>query len=901
MHFKKITVKNWRGLYDSELSLHLDKRLNVISGPNESGKSTALEAIRLALTTKASSRKQSVRDAQPWNTDLKPGIEIEFRSREKDYRLEKTYLKSSGSASFSEKLENGKWTTISEDDAAHSRFLRALNLTESEEFFRTLWVPQGENLELKVSEGLQTRIERAVGAATSNLGESILEYAVSKVGDPETEGWLTKKRRNPSTDSPWMETSEELESLRDRLADLQKEREQHFDRLEEIGNLREEEEELKERLREKNKELENYRKLKEEWDEFRELEGKAEAAEAWYERLMKRKQDWDDRIEEIEKKNEELTSLEDRLEKLREKEEGLEARVEEKRFNYETAKIAVEQLETKRDYLRQLRAKRLNNKIEKLSGEVETLSPPDASSFEELKELHQEISRKQSQLEASELSINLTPDGNLSGTLSIDGEEQKIKLDPGEAMDESAAKSFELSLNGVGRLRVETGMERAIEVKEELENRQKELQQGLREYAVDDWNELRELYEKGKEKRDEIDKLSEIRDNLELDEVRSIEEASLRKFREEHSESLEDEFFGRAAELSAEEVKGRIKQLGNEIGEKSEILEEKKEHWEGEKEDLKELQRRLERTGNQIESEAKLVKNEKERLVEVKEELQELDERFIGKSAGLMAPGEDFVHRSEKDCDLYQELKKAWGEARDKMDELKHEVERNEPEGEEVTSDKIEKLEAEVDGMDKELRKLEGEINRLQGRIGDTADGLHDSIRSIKEEINEQKRRLESHRKETRSHELLRVVLEEAKADTSRKYLEPIKKKVVPRLKEMTGDRYENVIFGSDLKPRSALRDRRNAESDKAELSFGTREQLSFLTRLAMAEVIAEDGRIPVIFDDSLVNTDSGRMEHMRRYLKEASEACQIILFTCHGEDYTWESGANRIELDELP
>ncbi|MBS3765908.1 hypothetical protein KGY71_05245, partial [Candidatus Bipolaricaulota bacterium] len=76
---------------------------------------------------------------------------------------------------------------------------------------------------------------------------------------------------------------------------------------------------------------------------------------------------------------------------------------------------------------------------------------------------------------------------------------------------------------------------------------------------------------------------------------------------------------------------------------------------------------------------------------------------------------------------------------------------------------------------------------------------------------------------------------------------------------------------------------------------------LAFLTRLAMAEVISGEERIPVIFDDSLVNTDSNRMKYARRFLREASNSCQIVLFTCHGEDYSWKEDINKIELEELP
>ncbi len=369
MQFRRIELENWRGLYDSSLSLDLGKSLNVIVGPNESGKSTALEALRLALTTKASSRKGEVKDLQPWDTDLKPRVEIEFRANGSDYRVEKTYLKSSGNASFSERLEGGEWTKIAEDDDAHSRFLRTLELTESEGFFRTLWVPQGENLALKVSEGLQSRIEEAVGTATSELGDKILDYARSKVGGPETRGWLTKKRRNPGSGSPWRETLDRLEKLRGELKDLEEKREKHFERLEKIADLRDKKNELEGKRRKKEEELKKQRRMKKEWDGFRKLKKKAEEARRWHDRLGKAKRDWDDKINELSEGEEKIDSLRKKIDSFKERKKEKVSEKEEREVDLGSTRDKLNELRAELGYLRGLRAARLNERIERIEEE----------------------------------------------------------------------------------------------------------------------------------------------------------------------------------------------------------------------------------------------------------------------------------------------------------------------------------------------------------------------------------------------------------------------------------------------------------------------------------------------------------------------------------------------------
>ena len=68
-------------------------------------------------------------------------------------------------------------------------------------------------------------------------------------------------------------------------------------------------------------------------------------------------------------------------------------------------------------------------------------------------------------------------------------------------------------------------------------------------------------------------------------------------------------------------------------------------------------------------------------------------------------------------------------------------------------------------------------------------------------------------------------------------------------------------------------------------LSFGTREQLGLLVRLAYADLLREAGRPTLlILDDALVHADSARRGLMKRALFDAASRHQILMFTCHGE-----------------
>ena len=65
-------------------------------------------------------------------------------------------------------------------------------------------------------------------------------------------------------------------------------------------------------------------------------------------------------------------------------------------------------------------------------------------------------------------------------------------------------------------------------------------------------------------------------------------------------------------------------------------------------------------------------------------------------------------------------------------------------------------------------------------------------------------------------------------------------------------------------------------------MSVGTREQLSTLYRLSLAEYL----KTTVVLDDQLVQSDDTRMDWFRALLVEKARNFQIIVFTCRPIDY---------------
>ena len=111
-----------------------------------------------------------------------------------------------------------------------------------------------------------------------------------------------------------------------------------------------------------------------------------------------------------------------------------------------------------------------------------------------------------------------------------------------------------------------------------------------------------------------------------------------------------------------------------------------------------------------------------------------------------------------------------------------------------------------------------------------------------------------------------------------------IKQALVPaiatRFQELTERRYETVQLTAQLATQGVMVS--GTLRSTAQLSIGTREQLSTLYRLALAEYL----HAVIVLDDQLVQSDNTRMDWFRKLLTEKAHLFQIVVFTCRPDDY---------------
>ncbi len=189
--------------------------------------------------------------------------------------------------------------------------------------------------------------------------------------------------------------------------------------------------------------------------------------------------------------------------------------------------------------------------------------------------------------------------------------------------------------------------------------------------------------------------------------------------------------------------------------------------------------------------------------------------------------------------------------------------------------------------------ELEKVIAGLEARIeAEGGKGLADRAAVAREEADAAAANLARVTQEADTLKLLRDTLENARVETSRTFVGPVARRARRYIERLLPG--ADPGFGDDLGLASIARG--GLGESCSDLSRGTQEQLAILTRLAFADMLLEQG-VPVslILDDPLVYSDDTRLDLITEILTEAATRMQVILLTCR--DRAFRHLGNRISL----
>jgi len=174
-----------------------------------------------------------------------------------------------------------------------------------------------------------------------------------------------------------------------------------------------------------------------------------------------------------------------------------------------------------------------------------------------------------------------------------------------------------------------------------------------------------------------------------------------------------------------------------------------------------------------------------------------------------------------------------------------------------------------------ELLQLQGKLEQAQ------AQGLGEQLLQAQADAQRLARRRDEFATRAQALDLLWQLVSERRAAATQRLLDPLARRL---------QHYASLLFpGAQWRLDDALMPAalaRGGGDDAIEaLSFGTREQLGVLARLAYADLLQQAGRPTLlVLDDTLVHADDSRRELMKRALYDAASRHQVLLFTCHAE-----------------
>jgi len=198
---------------------------------------------------------------------------------------------------------------------------------------------------------------------------------------------------------------------------------------------------------------------------------------------------------------------------------------------------------------------------------------------------------------------------------------------------------------------------------------------------------------------------------------------------------------------------------------------------------------------------------------------------------------------------------------------------------------------------DNALRQHEAgklDIARLQAQLHEAgAQGLEEQRGELSVRLDQEERRVLELERRAKALDLLKNMMEARRHELTRKLQAPLQKHLNNYLQLLFPG--ASIEIDDDLSPGTLQRGGANSAFD--ELSFGAQEQMGLISRLAYADLLREAGKPTLILlDDVLVHSDAGRLQAMKRVITDAATRHQILLFTCHPEDW----GDMGVELRSL-
>ena len=249
----------------------------------------------------------------------------------------------------------------------------------------------------------------------------------------------------------------------------------------------------------------------------------------------------------------------------------------------------------------------------------------------------------------------------------------------------------------------------------------------------------------------------------------------------------------------------------------------------------------------------------------------------------LQAP--DRKHREKQAKNQLIESRANENRFKERLSEREKQIEQAKPD---VLQQDVERFTKSADAAEEQEDARDRELIQIQARLETAgAEGLEEQSAELEIELDRAARRKRELERRAKALDLLHTRLTEHRLELTRQLQAPLQRHLNHYLQLLFPE--ASLKVDENLIPEILVRQGNGGEERGKfeELSFGAREQMALISRLAYADLLLEAGRPTlIILDDALVHSDAERLKAMKRVLYDAAQRHQILLFTCHPDNW---------------
>lgn len=871
MWIRHLSVSHWRGL-DHELD-DLSPGLNLVFGPNESGKSRLVEALRFALFESSNGRSAHKKALATWGmAPEKPRVTVEFELRGTRWKLEKEFLGTGHNTSLrsdTETLEGAEAESRLADLIGVGPGGRVELKPEDRGIWSLLWVDQGGSREAPVHNEtsqthIQDRLTREIGeVAAGERGQQILRRA-----EEQRNRFYTSSR--DAEKSTLTEPREAVEQLRRRLEEATARRDGIAADADDLDRLRAAERDLAGRVAAAEQRLQVVRdKAGQASDLGRRLElfdEQVRTSESDRQRCSESLQAVKALHAQAERLGTRTTSAAGALEKAVAERSAAQQAYDEAsgaateadgRHRGQEAQVLDLRRRRELDSLRrqeeQRRARlsdaaRVAERITAIQQELAGQPRVRDGDVERLRQAQETRDAARARLEGASATLELEAhrDLEVSGERLAGGDTRRLLVE-----DERR-----LEVTGVLSITVRAGGGELPKLRDALNDAERDLAGQLDSLGVADLAQAERTAGHRRKLDAELER-ARLEMKHHLPEGRDDAQARLRELQTR----LQDAGAPDLAPVS------------------DDMLAHAEKHLRQASAHREELRARRDVASDRLASAREALASRKAELASLERQRDEIDRRR-----------NELPEAAELEARL-AETERTWKQrvaAREDLEERFGALG-----GEDLELD-LEQAEQACRQLTTELQQVRVRCAGLEARLeaaGD--DGRHEQVQDLTAELVHAEAELVSVQGQAAAARRLHDVLVEEYENARERLSQPVIARIRPYLASLFPD---TEVWLDEKLNLLGLRSRDTDQHFEA-LSGGAREQLSLLVRIGLAEVVGTDEPWPLVLDDVLVNTDAERIRLVQRLLYQASRHMQILLFTCHGPLFDGLGADARIEL----